>query len=69
MFKEGDTLRFRLAEMKTKGDGKTKESGTLCLDFIFGNQLVHQEPLPHDFRLPLQPLCTLPDDCFLEVIP
>eukprot|EP00750_Incisomonas_marina_P006125 INCI14333.1.p1 GENE.INCI14333.1~~INCI14333.1.p1 ORF type:complete len:311 (-),score=36.51 INCI14333.1:383-1315(-) len=63
MFKESDTLRFRLHR------NKADDNSSLCLDFIFNDKHVHRAPLPAHFDLPLQPLCTLPDNCCLELIP
>ena len=60
MFKKGDTLRFQL--------GRFPNSTIYFLDFIFNGKHEHREPLPKYFELPLQPLCTLPDDCILELI-
>lgn len=64
MFNEGDTLRFQLGRFPNP---------TACsvyfLDFIFNGKQQHRERLSNDFELPLQPLCTLPDDCILELIP
>ena len=46
-----------------------EEEAQLLLEIKLNNEPFYTVPMPPQFTFPFQPLCTLPDDCVLELVP
>ena len=62
LFKTGDRLKFVVREAEPSA--KTNKT-SLVLDFYLNGKVFHTAHIPNYFRLPCEPLCTLPDNCTL----
>ena len=62
MFKRGDCLRFTVVREESSHGPR------LMLEITLNGLELFTAPIPESFVLPFQPLCTLPNDCVLELV-